>query len=322
MREGGALRDARAHETGTDDRDVARRGGLGEPARGGFPLLQPEQEQGDEAPSHGARRELAEGARLRIEARRHATRQADLHRGDGFLWGGVVATCLLRGARAGLRERERARRPEPGRGALGRGGSPAVLALATTERAVAGGAVERRGLDHLVHQTGAQGAPRAQTPRVQDVIEGPWEADETREPLRPAARGEQPEGDLGKSDPHARCVSGDAPVARQRELVPAAERAAVDRRDGDERERRELVRETLHRSTRFTDLGGRWPRREEREIGAADELIRLRARDDQSTRPRPARIRHRIEQRGSMAFTVSVGRSMTMRAMPSAPAGS
>ena len=56
------------------------------------------------------------------------------------------------------------------------------------------------------------------------------EAADAREPLRAAPAGDDAEVDLGLAEPRVRrCV---AEVAAERELAAAAEREAVDRRDG------------------------------------------------------------------------------------------
>ena len=72
-----------------------------------------------------------------------------------------------------------------------------------------------------------------------DQLLGLRRADEPRRALRAAAAGEDAELDLGEAE--AGGVGGDAQVARQRELQPAAEREPVDRRDHRTRDGRERV---------------------------------------------------------------------------------
>ena len=60
------------------------------------------------------------------------------------------------------------------------------------------------------------------------------------EPLRAARAREDAELDLGEAE--ARAVAGDAQVARQRELEPAAEREPFDRGDHRPRDRRRARR--------------------------------------------------------------------------------
>jgi hypothetical protein len=66
-------------------------------------------------------------------------------------------------------------------------------------------------------------------PRVDDVL-GPTDADQTRKALRAAGPRDHAQEDLGLAQ--LGVLGGDAEVARHRQLTPAAERVAVDRRDG------------------------------------------------------------------------------------------
>ena len=72
-----------------------------------------------------------------------------------------------------------------------------------------------------------------------DDLLGPRRPDQAGQPLGAAAAGEDPEQDLREADP--RGVAGDAQVARERDLEPAAERVATDRGDHRPRDRRERV---------------------------------------------------------------------------------
>ena len=70
-------------------------------------------------------------------------------------------------------------------------------------------------------------------PAGEDDVLGARRTDQARQPLRAAAAGDDAEQDLGLAE--LGVVGGDAEVARERELAPAAERVAVDR--GDHRPR-------------------------------------------------------------------------------------
>src|SRR5207244_11832097 len=77
-------------------------------------------------------------------------------------------------------------------------------------------------------------------------------------------------------------------VARERDLGAAAEGRTVDRGDGREGKRGEVVEHTLHRAARTLCVGLR-AAAEHVEIGPGDELRRLRAGHDEAARRRDPR---------------------------------
>src|SRR6185369_10251369 len=88
---------------------------------------------------------------------------------------------------------------------------------------------ERLGLDDLVDEADGRGLVRADHLSGEDQLHRLALADEPGQPLRAAAAGDDAEVDLGL--PELRLLRGDPDVTRERELAPAAEAEAVDRRD-------------------------------------------------------------------------------------------
>src|SRR5438552_11406384 len=146
--------------------------------------------------------------------------------------------------------------------------------------------------------TSAQRAARVAAARVQDLIERARQTDQARQALRATRARKKTERDLRQTDAHARRVGGDAPVAGERELVTTTERAPVDRGDGGEGERREVAKDALDLAAPLAELGGGRPVRQHREVRAGDELVRLRADDDETAGPRLARVGDRAPERG------------------------
>ena len=81
---------------------------------------------------------------------------------------------------------------------------------------------------------------------LQIMLLGAGRADEARQALRAARAGNDPEQDLGLTE--ARGLARDPQVARERELEPAAERVAADRRDHRARDRRDRVERVAERA--------------------------------------------------------------------------
>src|SRR5439155_8883976 len=144
----------------------------------------------------GARRELAEGPRLVFESVIHPARESDGQRLDSLFRRRVVAARLLGDAAPCLREREGARRREPGRGALDRRRTPVDAALLPFRRAIARGAFECGGMNDLVDEAGAQRAAGREAASAQDEIQCARQPDEAGEPLRAAAGRDETERDL------------------------------------------------------------------------------------------------------------------------------
>jgi hypothetical protein len=76
----GGLRDARTHQPGANDSDVGRRLASRQTLERDLALGEPEQEESDEVARNGARRELAEQARLCLEPCLHAFLETDRDR--------------------------------------------------------------------------------------------------------------------------------------------------------------------------------------------------------------------------------------------------
>ena len=97
------------------------------------------------------------------------------------------------------------------------------------------------------------------------------DADQARQALRAARAGDEAELDLGQAEPRA--GRGDAEMAAQRQLEPAAERRAVHRRDG------RLLHLVEHRD--HVDQARRLRRLAElRDVGAGDERAPRAGEDD------------------------------------------
>jgi hypothetical protein len=102
---------------------------------------------------------------------------------------------------------------------------------------------------HHVHQPDAERLRGVDQLAGQDQPHRLARTDHAREPLRAAAARDDPEVDLRL--PQARGVRGDAQVAGQRQLAPAAEREAVDHRDhrlGARRRSLSKTRPSRHRA--------------------------------------------------------------------------
>src|SRR4051794_21005790 len=122
--------------------------------------------------------------------------------------------------------------------------APAATTSVTSPNACASVA-SRRSRSSTSSFAGAAGAPpgpgpeRARRGGVEPLAEQhdplrPRRADERGEPVRAAAARQDPDADLGQAERRARL--GDAEVARERELEPAAQAPAGDRgdrRDGE-----------------------------------------------------------------------------------------
>src|SRR5690606_30515345 len=90
--------------------------------------------------------------------------------------------------------------------------------------------------DVLVHEPDPGGAPRVQRASGEDQVEGGAEADESGQPHRAAEPGDDAEPYLGEPDAGCGRIAGEACVAGEGELGPAAEAGAVnggDARDGE-----------------------------------------------------------------------------------------
>ncbi len=106
-------------------------------------------------------------------------------------------------------------------------------------------------LDDLVDEPLLERVRSAEAPAGQQhVLQRGRDAEQARHPYGAARAGHQPERHLGEPDHHPGVTRRDPVVARQRDLVPAAERRAVDRRD-------DRAAEGLQPSQRRRDRGGR-----------------------------------------------------------------
>ena len=86
--------------------------------------------------------------------------------------------------------------------------------------------VQRLGRHHLVGQADAQRLVGLHLAAGDHHLLGPAGPDQSRQALRAAAAGDDPEQDLRLAE--HRPLAGDAVVARQRQLAPAAEGVAAD----------------------------------------------------------------------------------------------
>ena len=123
------------------------------------------------------------------------------------------------------------------------------------------------------------GALRADAPPGEDQLLGDGDAGDARQPLGAARARDDPQPHLRQ--PELGGVGGDAEVAGERQLEPAAERGAVDRRDHRPRERGDGVHQRLSSSRKPQRLLERH-RPPLLEIGAGAERL---ARPGQHDRP-------------------------------------
>ena len=131
------------------------------------------------------------------------------------------------------------------------------------------------GGDDLVHQTEPQRLAGALALAGEDHVEGRARADETRQPLAAAGAGDEPELYLGEAELRLGMIGGDPVVTGQRELEPAAQTGAVNRRDDRLGQRLDPAHHLLSLEAQplGLDLGGE--RGELLDVGAGDEGVGL-----------------------------------------------
>ena len=113
----------------------------------------------------------------------------------------------------------------------------------------------------------------------QDELHRPGNADETREPLGAAVAREDSEARLGQA--HPRVLGRDAEAAGHRELEASAVGVAVDGGDRRHRKALEALQDRLSTARVLAALDGR-QLRELADVGARDERLLARARDDET----------------------------------------
>ena len=232
--------------------------------------------------------EVAERARLDVEARVHALREADRDRVDRRERRRIPALRLRERPRPRLSQREGSRRREVRSRSFDDRRAASWLAFLVAARVVDRRPEQHGRVDHFIDDPGAERALGRELPRGEDQVERARKTDKPWQPLCPAGRGDEAEACLGEADTNVRGIRGDPRVARERDLQATAERRAVYRRDRDERESREVVEHALHRTARLLDVALRCASSEERQVGAGDVLILLAARDDEAARSRRA----------------------------------
>ena len=134
-------------------------------------------------------------------------------------------------------------------------------------------------MDDLVDHAGAQRGAWREGSRGEDELERARQADQARQPLGPAGAGKETEADLGEAEPQPGQVGRDAPVARQRDLVRAAERRSADGGDGGAGKRGEVVENLLQPAHGHGELV-RGSLSDHLEVRAGDELPGLAADDE------------------------------------------
>src|SRR5204863_6456985 len=131
--------------------------------------------------------------------------------------------------------------------------------------------------DHLVDEADAEGFLSVDRRSGENELQRDALAHETWKPLRPAVARRDPELDLGLAE--FGVLGGDAQMAGEGELAPAAEREAVH--GGDDR----LAAGLELPQHRLPAEGARLPverplERELRDVGPGHECLRARARED------------------------------------------
>ena len=241
---------------------------------------------------------------LRVESGVDAFCEADRDCVDRRELRGIPAFRLSERPRAGLPQRDGARGSEVRRGPLDHGRAAFRFSLCVARRVVDRRAKENGRMNDLVDHARAQRALRCELACGEDHVKGSRKADEPRQPLRSAGCRDEAETRLGQPDANVRGVSGNPRVARECDLQAAAERGAVDGRDGHERKRGEVVQHALHRPARLLDVTLRRAP-QQREIGSSDELAFLAARDDETAR---ACVARRGDRRGEIFHEPHVDR--------------
>ncbi|MFO1361824.1 MAG: hypothetical protein U1F45_05015 [Burkholderiales bacterium] len=130
------------------------------------------------------------------------------------------------------------------------------------------------------------------------------------EPLRAPGAGQEAEGRLGQAE--LRFRGGDAQVARERELEPAAERRAAELGERDEGRALDAVEQALHAPHEGDHRLGACGRRErgshQREIGAGAECLLAAAQVQDAHRRVVGRLRDERFQRADQLAVQGVDR--------------
>ena len=130
---------------------------------------------------------------------------------------------------------------------------------------------------------------------AEDEVERRGQADEPRQPRGAAPRREDAELGFGQADFRALVGRGDAPIARERDLVSAADARAVNGGDGRDRQRGDARDRLLAEVDEDAQLLGVHAL-DALEIRAGDEDRRLGADDDERLRAE-VRLGDRLEMR-------------------------
>src|SRR4051794_30610883 len=136
------------------------------------------------------------------------------------------------------------------------------------------------GGDNFVDESHALGAFAIERFAVEDNVERGGYSDQPRQARRAAPRGKNPELRFRQSDLRARAVGHDAVIARDGQLAAAAERGAVDRRDGDLRQFGKTVDGLLAETRVLRRLLGGRRFREFGDVRAGNEDRRLAGGND------------------------------------------
>ena len=264
---------------------------------------------------------LAHHAGGKVAALHHArgveVEQAALeHAAHDVLHGGVVAVAL--GAGDAGRDRKDLL------GAFAAAVAARPLELGVVPRLLRLGVGRDPGLG-LGHQVGLVGGGVGQQAHLLGLggrqvvalgaqLQALLDAQQPRQALRAAATGQQAELDLGLADLEPRVVDGDARVARERDLQPAAERVAVDGGHHRLALQLHLAQHGLHRHRAVERLLGPRPLAHVVEVAAGAE-VGLAAGEDEAFHRGVGELLHRGLDAGHQAHRPP--RSSGGRARPS-----